>query len=149
MLSLLVTAGALYLLFPDFSRNTARAVREAPWQVLGLGLAVLACGPLVVILLLVSIFGLWLGLITLVLYLVLLLLGYLTGVLFVADAGLQRLRRPQPAGKGWVIGALAIVLITLLLLRLLPVIGGLAAFALLLFGLGALTRALWRRYTTG
>lgn len=149
LLSLLVTASVLYWLFPNFSRATARAVREAPWQVLGLGLAVLASGPLVVILLLVSIVGLWLGLIALVLYLVLLLLGYLTGVLFVADAGLLRLRRPEPPGKGWMIGALAATLVLLALLRLLPAIGGLVAFALLLFGLGSLTRALWRRYTTG
>ncbi|HJX17409.1 MAG TPA: hypothetical protein VJ437_04350 [Acidiferrobacterales bacterium] len=149
LLSLLVTASVLYLLFPNFSRLTARAVREAPWRVLGIGFAVLASGPLVVILLLVSIVGLWLGLITLVLYFLLLLLGYLTGVLFVADAGLQRLRRPESPGKGWVIGALAVTLVVLALLRLLPVIGALAAFALLLFGLGALTRALWWRYITG
>ena len=149
LLSLLVTAGVLYWLFPNFSRATARAVREAPWQVLGLGLAVLASGPLVVILLLVSIVGLWLGLIALVLYLVLLLLGYLTGVLFVADAGLRQLRRLEPPGKGWMLGALAATLVVLALLRLLPVIGGLVAFALLLLGLGSLTRALWRRYTTG
>ena len=148
LLSLLVTASVLFLLFPNFSRLTARAVREAPWQVLGLGFAVLASGPLVVILLLVSVVGLWLGLIALVLYFILLLLGYLTGVLFVADAGLQRLRRQESPGKGWVIGALAATLIALALLRLLPVIGGLVAFALLLVGLGALTRALWRRYTS-
>ena len=148
-LSLLATASVLFLLFPNFSQLTARSVREAPWQVLGLGFAVLASGPLVVILLLVSVVGLWLGLIALVLYFILLLLGYLTGVLFVADAGLQRLRRPEPPGKGWVIGALAVTLVVLALLRLLPVIGGLVAFALLLFGLGALTRTLWRRYTNG
>src|SRR4030065_46148 len=83
-----------------------------------------ASGPLVVILLLVSIVGLWLGLITLVLYFLLLLLGYLTGVLFVADAGLQRLRRPESPGKGWVIGALAVTLVVLAPLRLPPVPAG-------------------------
>jgi cytoskeletal protein CcmA (bactofilin family) len=149
LLSLLVTASVLLLLFPNFSLVAARSVRVAPWQVLGLGLAVLASVPLVAILLLVSVVGLWLGLMTLVLYFVLLLLGYLTGVLFVADVGLQRLRRQESPGKAWVIGALAATLVALALLRLLPAIGALAAFALLLFGLGALTRALWRRYTTG
>ena len=149
LLSLLVTASVLFLLFPNFSRLTARSVREAPWQALGLGFAVLASGPLVVILLLVSVVGLWLGLITLVVYFILLLLGYLTGVLFVADAGLQRLRPQEPPTKGRMIGALAATLVVLALLRLLPVIGGLVAFALLLFGLGALTRALWRRYRNG
>jgi cytoskeletal protein CcmA (bactofilin family) len=148
LLSLLLTASVLFVLFPNFSLVAARSVRAAPWQALGLGLAVLASVPLVVILLLASVVGLWLGLMTLVLYFVLLLLGYLTGVLFVADAGLQRLQRPAAPGKAWMIGALAATLVALALLRLLPVIGALAAFALLLFGLGALTRALWRRYTS-
>jgi hypothetical protein len=146
LLSLFVTALALYLLFPRFALASARDVRAAPWQALALGLAVLASGPLVVILLLASVVGLWLGLSLLVLYLVLLLLGYLTGVLFVADAGLQRLGKSGEAGKGWVIAALAATLVLLALLRWVPVLGGLIAFLLLLAGLGALTRALWRRY---
>jgi hypothetical protein len=149
LLSLLVTACVLFLLFPNFSLVAARSVRTAPWQALGLGLAVLASVPLVVVLLLASVVGLWLGLMTLVLYFVLLLLGYLAGVLFVADAGLQRLRRQEAPSKAWMIGALATTLLALALLRLLPVLGALAAFVLLLFGLGALTRTLWQRYHSG
>lgn len=143
----LVTAALIYLLFPGFSMETVRSARQAPWASLGLGLAVLAGGPLVVMLLLVSLVGLWLGLIALALYLTLLLLGYLTGVLFLADEGLRRMRRTGDHGRGWVIGALVAMLIVLALLRRVPVVGALVSFVLLLFGLGALTRSLWRRYT--
>jgi cytoskeletal protein CcmA (bactofilin family) len=149
LLSLSVTALALYLLFPRFAPAAARGVREAPWAALGLGLAVLAAGPLVVVLLLASVVGLWLGLVTLFMYLALLLLGYLTGVLFAADAGLRLLRRHAEPTRGWMIGAILAVLVVLSLLRLVPALGALAALALLLFGLGALTRALWRRYAGG
>ena len=38
-------------------------------------------------------------------------------------------------------------MLVLALLHLLPAVGGIAGFVLLLFGLGALTRAVWRRYT--
>lgn len=149
LLSLAATALALYLLFPQFAPAAARGVREAPWVALGLGLAVLAAGPLAVVLLLVSVVGLWLGLVTLFVYLALLLLGYLTGVLFAADTGLRLVRRHAEPTRGWMIGAILAVLVVLALLRLVPGLGALAAFALLLFGLGALTRALWRRYAGG
>jgi len=147
-LSVIVTAALLYLLFPGFSLATARAVRVSPWANLGIGFAILAGGPLVVILLFASLLGLWLGLIALALYLVLLLLGYLTGALFLADRGLALAQPGREHGRWWVIAALAAVLILLCLLRLVPVLGGLVSFVLMLFGLGALGRALWGRYST-
>lgn len=146
LLSLFTAAVVLWLLFPRFALATAQGVREAPWRSLGLGLAVLAGGPLLIVLLLASVVGLWLGLLTLILYMALLLLGYLTGILFVADAGLQQLRKQKPPTRGWTIAAIAVTLVVLTLLRLVPVIGGLTVFALLLFGLGALSHTLWRGY---
>jgi hypothetical protein len=146
VLSLIVSAALWYLLFPRFALATAHSVQESPWMNLGLGFAVLAAGPLVVLLLLVSLVGVWLGLIALALYLVLLLLGYLTGALFVAERGLRVARPTGDHGRWWVIGALAATLILLALLRLVPAVGALVSFALMLLGLGALTRALWRQY---
>ncbi len=146
LLSLFTAAVVLWLLFPRFAPATAQGVREAPWRSLGLGLAVLAGGPLLIVLLLASVLGLWLGLLTLIVYLALLLLGYLTGILFVADTGLRQLRRQKPPTRGWTITAIGVTLVVLTLLRLIPVIGGIAMFALLLFGLGALSHALWRGY---
>ncbi len=146
--SLLACAALLYLMFPGFSLATARAVRASPWANLGFGFAVLAGGPLVVLLLLVSLVGLWLGLIVLALYLTLLLLGYLTGALFIADRGLRFARGSDDHGRWLMIGALAVALIVLTLVRLVPVLGALVSFALMLLGLGALTRALWRRYAS-
>ena len=146
LLALFVTATVLVLLFPTFSTRAARGVRKAPWVALGLGLAVLASGPLVIVVLMLTLIGIWLALIVLALYLVLLLLGYLTAVLFLADAGLARLRRAEEPSPGWRLTAIAVTLLVLGLLRLIPLLGGLIGFLLLLFGLGALTRALWRHY---
>lgn len=146
LISLFAAAVVLLLLFPRFAPAAAQGVREAPWRSLGLGLAILAGGPLLIVLLLASVVGLWLGLLTLILYMALLLLGYLTGILFVANAGLRQLRKKKLSTRGWTIAAIAVTLVVLTLLRLIPVIGGLAVFALLLFGLGALSHALWRVY---
>jgi cytoskeletal protein CcmA (bactofilin family) len=147
LLTLFTAALILFLLFPRFATATARGVGEAPWISLGLGLAMLASTPFVIFMLCASVVGLWLGLMLAAIYFVLLLLGYLTGVLFLADAGLRRMPAQGEAGKGRVIAALGLVLLALVLLRLLPAVGAIAGFVLLLFGLGALTRALWRRYT--
>jgi len=57
LLALFVTATVLVLLFPGFATGAARGVGEAPWVALGLGLAVQASGPLVVILLMITLIG--------------------------------------------------------------------------------------------
>jgi len=101
LLSLFTATVVLWLLFPRFAPATSQVVREAPWRSFGLGLAVLAGGPLLIVLLFASVVGLWLGLLTLIVYLALLLLGYLTGILFVANAGLRQLRRQKPPTRGW------------------------------------------------
>ena len=145
LLSLFATAVVLYFLFPRFASAAAGELRAAPWRSLGLGIAVLAGGPLVVLLLVGSVLGLWLALIVLALYALLLLAGYLTGVLSAADAALQATRRGG-TGRGGTLAAVAAVLVVLALLRWIPVLGGLISFALLLLGLGALTHALWRGY---
>jgi cytoskeletal protein CcmA (bactofilin family) len=146
LVALFVTSAVLILIFPDFSATAARGVRKAPWVALGLGLAVLAGGPLVVLVLMLTLVGVWLGLIVLAVYLVMLLLGYLTAVLFLADAGLARVRQGETPSPGWRLVALAVTLLVLGLLRLVPVLGCLIGFLVLVFGLGALTRAIWRRY---
>jgi cytoskeletal protein CcmA (bactofilin family) len=137
MASLMVTGAVLVLLFPSASSAAAGEIGRAPWKSLGLGLALLTATPLVIVLLLASVLGAWLGLILLAAYLVSLLLGFLAGALFVGEWGL-RLARREAAGKGWRIAALIGALLVVGLLGFVPVIGGLVTFALLLLGLGAL-----------
>jgi cytoskeletal protein CcmA (bactofilin family) len=137
MLSLMVTGAVLVLLFPSASSAAASEIGRAPWKSLGLGLALLTATPLVIVLLFASVLGAWLGLILLAAYLVALLVGFLTGALFVGEAGL-RLARREEAGKAWRIAALVAALLVAGVLGFVPVVGGLVTFALLLFGLGAL-----------
>jgi cytoskeletal protein CcmA (bactofilin family) len=146
--SLMLTGIVLFLLFPTGSVAAARTIGAAPWAALGLGFAVLVATPFLVLLLLVSLVGVWLGLALLALYFVLLLVGFLTGILYVGDRGLRWVGRAADASKGWYLLAIVLALLVLWLVRLIPVLGTVAVFALLLFGLGATTLFLWRRYMT-
>lgn len=145
--TLMVAAVVLYLLFPLAAVAVARTGREAPWKSLGLGLAVLAGTPLVIVLLMVTLIGLWLGLITLVAYFLLLLLGFLVGVLTLGDLGLRLVGRDQTAAKGARVLAIVVASLALWIIGFVPILGGLVGFVLLLFGLGALMLFAWRRYT--
>ncbi len=149
LVSLAVTGAVVILLFPVAAPAAAATIGAAPWKSLGLGLAVLAATPLLVLLLFVTLIGVWLALTLLALYLVALLLGHLTGVLWLAGWGLGKVRRARPLTTGWRILAFVLALIALALIGLVPVLGGLIALALLLAGLGALSLSGWRRYTGG
>lgn len=146
--SLAVATLALYFLFPKFSVAAARIIAASPLHALGLGLAALVTVPFVVILLMASVIGIPLALMFLLLYLITLFVGFLTGIIYVGDAGFRLLQRGREISTGArvlsVIGAL--VLITLL--RFVPFLGALITFALLVFGLGAWTLQSYRTYAT-
>jgi cytoskeletal protein CcmA (bactofilin family) len=146
--TLAVAAIVYYLLLPAFSLQTARAIRAAPWPALGLGLAVLATTPLVIVLLLVTVIGIWLALVLMALYFVLLTAGLLTGALALGDLGLARAHKAETPSRAWRIGSIAATFVLLWLLCFIPGIGAVAVFALLVFGSGALALALWRRYAS-
>jgi hypothetical protein len=145
-ITLMVTGIVLFLLFPATSVGAARTVNESPWKSLGLGFAILAATPLVVVLLCVSFVGVWLALLMLALYLMSLLLGFLTGIVNVGEWGLRFIDRAQTATKGWRVLSIIAALLALWLVRFVPILGGLVVLAVFIFGLGALALYLWRRY---
>ncbi|HEX7045011.1 MAG TPA: hypothetical protein VF203_10380 [Burkholderiales bacterium] len=146
--SLTLTAIVLYLLFPKVSAGAVAALNDSPLKALGLGLALLAATPLVIVLLFASLVGVWLALTVVALYLLFLLLGFLTGVVSVGDWGLRLVGQDDRASTGLRVLSIVAAFVVLWMVRWVPVLGSLAMFALLVFGLGALTLHLWRRYVT-
>jgi cytoskeletal protein CcmA (bactofilin family) len=148
MLSLLVVGAIMILAFPDFSASAALTVRSDPWRSLALGFALLLCIPVGAILFMVTIVGIPLGMLLLFFYPVMLLLGYLTGALFLADrvAGWLATRRGVIVKPAWRYVALAVALLVLLLACKIPYAGGVIAFLVLLLGLGAFWLRAFRGY---
>jgi hypothetical protein len=144
---LLATGVVLLLVFPGATRATSRTIASVPWRSLGVGVLLLVANPIVAILLMVTIVGIPLGLLTIAFYLASLLLGFLVGAIFLGDllARLARRREPPPAGLR--ILGLLLALVVLALLGLVPVVGGAIQLVTLLVGLGALALHAHHRYS--
>lgn len=146
VLSLMLTGVVLFLMFPSFARGAAQAIASDAWKCLGLGLAVLIMGPIVALLLLVTIIGIPLAIITLAAYVIFLIAGYLTGALFVGELGLRWLNKDTRASTGLRAFSIAVAVLVLSIVRWIPLVGGLVTLAVLVFGLGALKLQALRRY---
>jgi len=92
--------------------------------------------PVISVLLISIILGVWLGLSILALYFVALILGLLVSCFFFGDWGARLLNKDVTTTAHRLI-SVTIAIFVLGLLKLIPVIGFLLVFVLLLLGLGA------------
>jgi cytoskeletal protein CcmA (bactofilin family) len=145
LLSLIVTGIAMFLLFPRFIGSALSAIRAEPWKCLGLGLAVFAATPVVIFVLSFTVIG-WLPAVVIgALYLILLLAGFLTGAFYVGDLGAGLAKRGEVSRVRRLLSFVA-ALIVMVLLGLIPLLGTLLLFALMLLGVGVLNLNLFRAY---
>ncbi len=144
-LTLIIASFVLFWLFPGFTLSTVDRIKSSPWQSLGLGFLLLVVTPLVVVLLLSIVLGIWVALTMLALYLVALLGGFLIGCFFIGDWLAKLLHRDvgtMTKRMLWV----AIAVIVIGIVQWIPVVGGLFTFWLLLTGLGATAMQLRSNY---
>ena len=135
-ITMMVSGVAFLLLFPVYSVDSARRPAEVPLNSAGLGLLFLVFAPIVAIICMVTVVGIWLGLALLALYAVAILAGYLVGLLFVGDWGARLLK--QDLNTRWRrIASLLLAAVFMAIVSLIPLLGGLSVFVLLLCGLGA------------
>lgn len=146
-LALLVAAIVYYLLFPVFSLASAGTLRRTPLAAAGVGLAVLFAMPLAVLLLFATVIGVLVAIALLAAWLVSLLPGFLGGVILAGDSGLRLAGRGETAGRGMRVLSMAAALGVILLLQLVPVLGAVTVFVLLVTGTGALYLQAWRVYS--
>ncbi|PSP56733.1 polymer-forming cytoskeletal protein [Halobacteriales archaeon QS_1_67_19] len=133
--------GAVALLaFPRFSRGLAGRAASTPLRSGGVGLLLFLAVPILAVLLFVSVIGIPLGLLVLVLYPFLLWLGFVYGA-YAVGAWLLSLASVRNRWAGLLVG-----LAGASVAGLVPVVGGLLQFLVLLIGLGALGRTLVGRY---
>lgn len=147
LFSIIVTAILLYLLFPDFSLRVSQSLRNEPWLCLAIGLAVFAGIPVLIVILFSTAVGVWLALMLLAIYLVMLLAGYFIGAMSVGNAGLNVLRKTD-VSKALRATALAIAIFALAVFNLVPLLGSLVNWAVLLAGMGAISRQVYLVYRT-
>jgi cytoskeletal protein CcmA (bactofilin family) len=133
----LMVAGVLfYLFFPHYTLASVKRIGSDPWSSVGLGFIFLVATPLVAFMLMLIVLGLWVGLSLLAFYCVALLSGFLIACFFVAERG-ARLFKQDISSRGRRLISVIVVIFILGLIQMIPLLGGLILFLLLLFGLGA------------
>jgi len=139
LIGLLILGILVVFFFPGFSRRAGEALVHSPWLTLAIGALVLVGLPILSVLFFAVgalIGGWWIGFVVLALLVVALALSIPVAAVGIGGALLRIARRPVPV---WF--ALLIGLIVLLLVALIPILGGLVIFCALLFGMGATTIA--------
>lgn len=144
-LSVAFTAGLLYTLLRANYQAYGSLVETRPGASMATGLAVFAATPVAIVLLFVSGIGAVFGVLLVLAYLLVLMLGGLSGVILMARLGMLRLRNEQSPGLGAMWLAIAIVALVMALLYLWRPLGSVVAFIVMLLGLGALSLDTWRR----
>jgi cytoskeletal protein CcmA (bactofilin family) len=139
LIGLLILGILVVFFFPGFSRRAGEALVRSPWLTLAIGALILIGLPILSIVFFAVgglIGGWWIGFVVLALFVVVLALSIPVAAVGVGGALLRVARRPVPV---WL--ALLIGLVALLLVALIPILGGLVIFCALLFGMGATTIA--------
>ncbi|MEJ8839545.1 bactofilin family protein [Ramlibacter sp. AN1133] len=136
-LALLACAAVFLLLAPVFAAQAPRRIQAHPWRALGAGLLALVAVPLLAALLFITVLGIPLGIAVMALYPVLLLAGFVVGVLFLGGLLPPALKRPAATGLRGTLVYFALALLMVLLVARVPFAGALAMGLVSLAGLGA------------
>lgn len=135
---LMLVAALSVAIAPRASTRVSATLRARPGFAMLLGFVALVCVPVAALILLISILGIPLGLLLVLLYFVLLLLGYVSTGVALGDWALARFKS-DAAAKGWWRAAAAVLgVLAIALLGSVPVAGMLVVLAALLLGLGAI-----------
>ncbi|HEY3379258.1 MAG TPA: hypothetical protein VGL77_17395 [Armatimonadota bacterium] len=127
----LFIAGLVFIaVAPRFTEETQLTLRAHPWASLLTGLIILIVTPLAVLIVMATVIGIPLALIALWIYGTALFLSPIVLAIFVGRAILRR--RTDALYLSLLIGVVLFILV-----RLIPILGGLVAFIALLLGLGA------------
>ena len=122
------------LLLPNSTAHMSTLGRRRPIASIGLGLATILCMPIAVVLLLLSVVGIPFALMLLLLWPMILMFGYLAGVMAASDA----VAGPIPHAKARRILLLAMGLGVMLLFARVPFAGWIIAMVLVTMGIGAM-----------
>ena len=142
----IVTSVVLYLLFPGYLVGAAEQLSESPFKSLGLAILILIGIPILIVVLFFTGLGAVLALTLLAGYLILLLIGGVTGQVFLAAQGLKASGRGETAGRWLSVLAIVLAIALINIVQLIPFVGALLTFLLFLLGLGAAMMHLWQRY---
>lgn len=136
-----IIAGAL----PGPTARLAGELRARPWTALLLGVLAITSIPIAAVLIMVTIIGIPIGLIALLGYAVLLLVGYVWLTVVLGGLLLERFSAETATRTAWRVGAAVLAMLALALLVRVPIAGTLVKFVALAGGVGMIVAAIYHR----
>ena len=143
--TLVLLAALVAAALPGAAARMTQELRERAWMAPLLGFIALTCIPVAAVLVMVTIIGIPIGVLALLAYAALLLVGYLCVSVVVGGLLLERVKPESAALWAWRAGAAALVMLLLALLTRIPIVGGLILFAVLIFGVGLIVAVAFRK----
>jgi cytoskeletal protein CcmA (bactofilin family) len=144
VVGLILLAIILLVLMPAFTRQASDTARARTGLSFLVGLIALVAIPVLIVIAMITVVGLPVGLLLILFYFGLLLVGVVFTGIALGDAGLRRARLWDEHKLGLRIAGAAIALVVLALVSMIPFLGAVVMFVALVVGMGALL-AQWRR----
>ena len=129
ILSYLIIGTILSLVFASFMKKTALTIEEKPWQTLGLGFGGLIVIPIAALLIMITVIGIPIGIISFMLYGILLYLAKLPGALWIGSKILKEETKP--------LLPMLLGIFILMLVSFIPYLGAFVSFVAMVFGIGS------------
>ena len=141
---LIILAAVIAAALPGASNRMALELRERPWITPLLGLLALTTIPIAAVLVMITIIGIPIGVLALIGYVFLLLLGYVWVAVVVSGMLLDRVKPATAARTAWHAGAAALAMLALAILVRVPFVGGFFKLAALAVGVGMIVAVVLR-----
>jgi cytoskeletal protein CcmA (bactofilin family) len=142
---LVLLAGLIAGAMPGAARRMEDELRVHPWIAPLFGLVALICIPIAAVLVMITIIGIPIGLLALLGYAALLIVGYVTTSVVVSGLILERFNTESAARTAWRVGAAVLAMLVIALLGRVPFVGGLVCFVALIVGVGVIVATLVNR----
>lgn len=141
---LMVLAALIAAALPGASHRMAQELRERPWITPLLGIVALTSIPIAAVLMMITIIGIPIGLLALIGYAALLLVGYVWLAVVVGGMLLDRVKPETAAQTAWRAGAAVLAMLVLAILVRVPFVGGLVHLTAVVVGVGMIAAAVFR-----
>jgi hypothetical protein len=142
---LMLLAGILAAALPGPSERMMQSLRAQPWMAPLLGFIVLTAVPVAAVLVMITIIGIPIGLLALLAYAALLLVGYVSAAVVVGGLLLGRVKAEAVSLAAWRAGAAVLMILALALVSRIPFLGGFVQLAALVLGVGLVIGLILRR----
>ena len=145
-LSLTASAIVIVFIFPVRTLMATQQLEDTPFKSAGTGLVILLATPIVALMLLVSVLGMPLGFVLLGLYLSTLIIGFLIAVIWLGDLAFRKLGKQPDSSKLIRAASIAVGAALLMIIDVIPFVGGLIFFIISVMGIGGLVLFLYSAY---